>query len=236
MSLTGPDRRVVVLVAHGTRTRTGTPSGASDGNEVARDLARLAGERLGLPALAAYVELAEPLIADVAPDLPRGSVAVPLLLSTGLHVRTDVPEATAGTGVRAGRALGPHALLARAQAARLREAGGRPGDPVVLASAGSTDPGAATHLARARDLLAREWGGDVRAAVLGGDGPPFADVVRPGDLVSPYLVAPGFFSRRLAGLAAEHGAVAAGVLGTHEAVVELIVRRARVLLDLPAPD
>ena len=57
------------------------------------------------------------------------TVVVPLLLSTGFHVRQDLPRMAAGAGgpLLMGRQLGPHRLLAELQLERLREAGATPG-------------------------------------------------------------------------------------------------------------
>lgn len=200
----------LVTVAHGTRHATG--------NEVARVLTRAAGERLGLPAIAAYVELCEPVFADL-PEEPR--VVVPLLLSTGFHVREDLGGA---------RPLGPDPLLASAQVDRLIAAGARPGQPVTMVAAGSTDPLAQPDLARARELLAAAWGGPVRLATLAGRGQRPAEVVRPGDAVSPYLLAEGFFARR-AGTESVGATVVADVIGPHPLVVDLVVARAAALLE-----
>ena len=192
----------LVAVAHGTRSAAG--------NEVAATIAAAAGARLGLPAVAAYLELAEPLFAAL-PDEP--SVVVPLLLSAGHHVRHDLGGAAP---------LGPHPLLAVAQVARLLVAGAEPGRPLVMGAAGSRDPAATPDLERAGALLAEAWGGPVRLATLGGLGPRPADVVRPGDAVSPYLLAPGHFADRCR----ESAGLVADVIGAHPAVVELVVRRA----------
>jgi sirohydrochlorin ferrochelatase len=125
---------LLVTVAHGTRTATG--------NEVARELTGLAAARLGLPGVAAYVELAEPLLSDVAASAGgRGEagVVVPLLLSTGMHVRSDLPAMVSGSSLRLGRQLGPHPLLASAMVARLLSAAVVPGSPVVMVAAGYFD-------------------------------------------------------------------------------------------------
>jgi len=200
----------LVTVAHGTRHATG--------NEVARALTVAAGSRLGLPAIASYVELCEPLFADLAPE---PSLVVPLLLSTGYHVREDLGGA---------RPLGPDPLLAAAQVDRLLAAGARPGHPVTMVAAGSTDPLALRDLVRARDLLAGVWGGPVRLATLAGQGLRPADVVRPGDAVSPYLLAEGFFASR-ARRECIGASVVAEVIGAHPLVVDLVVHRALALLD-----
>jgi len=213
----------LVTVAHGTRH----PSG----NGIAARLTELAGRRLGLPTVASYVELCEPSFGEVLATSRTPTVVVPLLLSTGNHVRTDLPAAVVGSGgpVRMAGPLGPHRLLAQAQAARLRAAGAEPGRPVVLVAAGSRDPLAGPDLAAAVRLLAEVWGAPVRLATLSGPGPRPADVVTPDHAVSPYLLAPGHFADRARAESASSGCVA-DLLGAHPAVVELVVRRARSLV------
>ncbi|MEV7429788.1 CbiX/SirB N-terminal domain-containing protein [Nocardioides sp. NPDC092400] len=217
---------LLVTVAHGTRTAAG--------NDVARALTTAAAERLGLPGVAAYVELAEPLLADVAADAGRRGepgVVVPLLLSTGMHVRSDLPAMVRGSALRLGRQLGPHPLLVSAMVSRLVSAGAVPGSPVVMVAAGSTDPLAVRDLDRSADLLGRAWGAPVRWATLTGLGPRPADVVRPGDAVAPYLLATGYFDRRLRDdCLAAGAAVVADVVGPHPLVVDLVVARARALV------
>ncbi|GAW50290.1 MULTISPECIES: sirohydrochlorin chelatase [unclassified Nocardioides] len=201
----------LVTVAHGTRTAAG--------NAVAASLTAAAGARLGLPAVASYVELCSPSFTSVM-ESPEPSVVVPLLLSTGHHVREDLAGA---------RALGPDALLASAQVARLLSAGAAPGQPVVMVAAGSRDPRATRDLILAAAYLSSAWGGPVRLATLAGRGRRPAEVVRPGDAVSPYLLAPGFFATRARAGSAAAGVVA-DVIGPHPAVVDLIVARASELL------
>jgi sirohydrochlorin ferrochelatase len=217
----------LVTVAHGTRTAAG--------NQVAVEITAAAGRRLGVEATASYVELCEPLFVDVMAQPYDGrTVVVPTLLSTGVHVRRDLPAAvSAGAApdrVGLGGPLGPDPLLAGAQVARLREAGAADGQPVVLVAAGSTDPDAMADLAGAVDALAEAWSGPVRLATLAGLGPRPAEVVQPGDAVSPYLLATGFFHRRLREESLAVGAaVVADVIGPHPLVVELLVERARGL-------
>lgn len=215
----------LVTVAHGTRTPAG--------NAVARALTDAAAAVLGWPATTSYVELCAPSFAEVVARADSPVVAVPLLLSTGYHLRQDLPAAVAAADrddVRLGRSLGPDRLLAHAQADRLRTAGARPGQPVVMVAAGSTDPAATTDLDAAAHLLAQAWGAPVRLATLSGRGPRLADVVRAGDAVSPYLLATGHFHRK-----ARHEALAAGasvvaqVIGPHPRVVDLVVERALAL-------
>ena len=210
----------LVTVAHGTRS--------GEGNAVVAELTRLAGLALGVPAVTAYVELQDPLLADALSASVDPTVVVPLLLSRGYHTRVDLPEALLAAGGPAilAPALGPSSALAAAQVARLVEAGATPGHPVVLAAAGSRDPIAADDLRAAADLLAEAWGSECRIVTMAaGD---LAEVVRPGDAVSTYLLAPGYFARELASAARTAGAtVVADVLGTHPAIVDLIADRYR---------
>lgn len=218
----------LVTVAHGTRV--------SAGNTVATAITARAARRLGRQrAVASYVELAAPLLSDVMTGNQVPSVVVPLLLSTGFHVKHDIPGAVGGSPARSvmARPLGPHPLLAEVMCHRLLGAGARPGDPIVLAAAGSNDPDAAEDLAAAGRLLQARWGGPVRVATVSGQGRPIPEVVGEARAdgrvaLAPYLLSPGFFSRRARSLAEEAGAsVVAGVLGCHPLIVELVVRRYR---------
>lgn len=210
----------VVLVAHGTRH--------APGNAVGRALADRLAARSGRRVVAAYVELAAPLLDDVLADAPDGTVVVPLLLSGGFHVRHDLPASSARAPgrVRLTPPLGPDARLARVQGRRLRAAGARPGEPVVLLAAGSSDPAVDDDLARAGALLAQEWGAPVAVATLTGRGTRLADVAEPGVAVSPYLLAEGHFARRARREAQAVGAgPVAPVLGPHPLLVELALAR-----------
>lgn len=208
----------LVCVAHGTR------SGA--GNAIASALTTAAGASAGVKAEVAYVELQRPSLPEVLAASAEAAVVVPLLLSHGYHTRVDLPGAVAAAAgpVWVAPPLGPSPLLAVAQASRLVAAGASPRQPVVLVGAGSRDPSAAVDLAVAADLLRGVWGGPVRVATVAQAN--VLDVVRPGDAVSPYLLAPGFFSRRVRELALSAGAsVVADVIGAHPAVVELVGER-----------
>lgn len=212
---------LLVTVAHGTR-RAG-------GNEIARVITARAGEALGVESRAAYVELGSPLLAEMVPSLRDPAVVVPLLLSTGYHVRVDLPAACARGPVLLGRPLGPDPLLADAQVVRLREAGIEPGRPVVLVGTGSTDAEAWRDLRAASHLLAQRWGAPVRTATLTGLGPRPEEVLTPDDAVSPYLLSPGLFSRRLAEVCDERGVPCADVMGPQQLVVDLVCERYRAL-------
>ena len=96
----------LVTVAHGTRTPAG--------NDVARDITARAGGALDVEAVCSFVELSSPLFADVVAGSSEPTVVVPLLLSTGFHLRHDLPDAVRWTRgpVVLGPSLGPSPLVA----------------------------------------------------------------------------------------------------------------------------
>ena len=219
----------LVTVAHGTRY--------GPGNAVAAAVTERAATLLGIPGTTSYVELCAPSYASVMAGATGKSVVVPLLLSTGHHVRVDLPAAAATSPHEAvlAPALGPHPLLAAAQLARLLAAGAWPGQPVVLVAAGSTDPAADADLARAAVLLREAWGGPVEVATLSGRGRRPDSVVRPGVAVSPYLLAPGHFATRARTESLAAGAaLVADVIGPHLFVSDLVARRFRAAASASA--
>lgn len=213
----------LVTVAHGTRHPTG--------NDVAEELTELAGALVGVPTLTTYVELCDPLLTDVMAELTEPAVLVPLLLSTGFHMVNDLPAAVgrARVPVALAPSLGPDPLLARTQVERLLRAGASPGQDVLMVATGSRDDAAVADLEQARAHLVDVWQGDVRLAAFAGPLPRPAEVVRPGDAVSPYLLAKGFFATKVHEQC-RGAAVVADVLGPHPLLAELVATRAAAAL------
>ncbi|WP_051837481.1 sirohydrochlorin chelatase [Streptomyces sp. NRRL WC-3742] len=185
-----------------------------------------------------FLDHAEPSLSRTLAQLdgPR-PVVVPLLLSTGYHVKVDL----AATGLPLARALGPHPLLAEALAHRLAEAGAPSHAPVVLAGAGSSDPAARADTARTADLLAARLGRPVTPAYLSGHGPTphqalaaHRAAAHPETALATYLLAPGHFARRAADTPATW---TSAPLGAHPALARLVLHRydeARARALLPA--
>ncbi|MFC7340398.1 sirohydrochlorin chelatase [Saccharopolyspora griseoalba] len=212
--------RPLLLVAHGTRE--------PEGPQVIERLAEATAERLRVPVRVGYVDVIGSTVADALSGVDGPLVAVPAFLAAGYHVRTDLPEQVARTGredVTVTGSLGPSAEIAVALLDRLREAGWRPGDPVRFAAAGSSDERALRDVRSAARLLGRRCGQWLRPSYVTTARPATDEVCRPGDFISPYLLAPGLFHRRLAELPV---AGVAEPLGAHPAVVELIARRYRL--------
>lgn len=220
----------LVTVAHGTRLTAG--------NAIAADLTAQASALLGVTATTSYVELCEPIVNDVLASSAVPTVVVPLLLSTGFHVKVDIPAALRGSRGPAAltRPLGPDPVLADVQRRRLLEAGAKPGGPVVLVAAGSNDPDAVPDLALAQRHLAAVWGGPVLVATVSGAGRPIEDAVAEASLygdvaVSTYLLSPGLFSRKVAALATDAGARwVSDVLGADAEIAGLVAARYREAL------
>jgi len=218
----------LVLVAHGTRNPHGVEMIAELAEQVSRTVPLVR---------TAFVDVLGPSPAEVLRDLgERPAVVVPAFLASGYHVHVDVPREVAAGSLTADvvitPALGPHPDLATAMAERLAEAGWRPGDAVVFAAAGSSDPRALADVHSAAALLESHLVTRVSIAYIATGTPRVAEVV--GSIrnqshrkvfIATYLLADGLFHQRL------HQTGADGVaapIGVHPAVVSLIEHHCHV--------
>jgi sirohydrochlorin ferrochelatase len=192
---------VLVGCSHGTDSHAGRAAIAS----ILVDLADLRPE---LDVREAFVDVQQPELPDVVVEavVDAPTVVVPLLLSTGFHVKTDVAEAVDRPGAAAGRPMGPDPRLVEILADRLADAGLRDDDAVVVAAAGSSDPEAATAVREVVAGLAERLGRPVTVGYGAGAHPrvpvAIADArtdLAPGGrvVVASYLLAPGFFLDRV---------------------------------------
>ena len=220
---------VLLAVAHGSREPAA--------QRCIRALATRAGRLMpGITVRVAFVSHAQPrldgaLAQAVAHHGADRVVIVPLLLSSGYHLSTDIGAAAHEAGVAAAGPLGPSADLTAALADRLAEAAVPAGAPVVLAAAGSSDPRAAGDTARQAALLARRLGVPVEPAFASAAEPSVEQAVaalsaRTGQpvAVASYLLAPGLFHGRLQQAGA---AWASAPLGDHPAVAQVMAARYR---------
>jgi len=182
----------------------------------------------------AFVQHAEPSLRQALAEAGDNAVIVPLLLSTGYHLTTDIASA-ASTGVgpawRVADPLGPDYLLVTALTYRLAEAGVPDGTPVVLAAAGSTDPEAARQIGAQAELLSDSLAVPVKVAFAAAGAPTVLEAV--ADLrastgaqvaVASYLLAQGHFHDQLATAGADW---VTRPLGDHPAVAALVIDRYR---------
>src|SRR5690349_3806727 len=112
--------------------------------------------QLGQRVRVAFVDVLGPTPAEVLASLDGPAVLVPAFLSSGYHVRKDIPEHVAASGrpdVTVTQALGPCPQMVRVVTDRLIESGWRPNDSVVMAAAGTSDPHAQRDLRVTATLL-----------------------------------------------------------------------------------
>ena len=221
-----------LLVAHGTRK--------PEGVKMVAELARRVSDLLDAPVDVAYVDVLGPTPRDALRALPadRPVTVVPAFLASGHHVRVDLPDHVSASGHRAvtvTRPLGPCPRTVASLACRLVECGWRPGDSVILASAGTFDPHAQSDLRHTAALLSATIGDRVELAYAATGLPRVRDAV--SDLrargirrvvVASYLLADGLFHDRLRDSGAD---LVTRPLGDHPAMVRLIAdrfKRARV--------
>ena len=217
----------LILVAHGTRKS----GGVSMIGELTARVSAVLDRRIRV----AFVDVLGPTPAEVLRDLGDDpAVLMPAFLSRGYHVRADIPEhvtASAHPFVTVTPALGPSPQMVRVVTDRLIESGWRPGDSVILAAAGTSDPLAQRDLRITATLLSAAIGSRVELAYAATGEPGVADAVarcrrtRPGRVVvASYLLADGLFQDRLRHSGAD---IVTEPLGLHPGTVRLVANRFR---------
>jgi sirohydrochlorin ferrochelatase len=169
-------RPVLLAVAHGSRD----PAAQRCVGAITRRVSSLAAD---IEVRCAFLENARPAMGEaiaraIADSGPDAVTIVPLLLAgAGYHLGQDIRRAASRSGVRAAAPLGPDPALTRALADRLADAGVPAGTPVVLAGAGSRDPGAAADARRQASMLAEHLGAAAVAAFMSAGRPGVDEAV-----------------------------------------------------------
>jgi sirohydrochlorin ferrochelatase len=203
----------LLAVAHGTASVAGSAT-------TARLVAAISAARPNVAVDLCFLDVVAPRLPDALDDRP--TIVVPLLLSTGFHVQTDIPAAVGGyPNVRVARHLGPHPLLVDALVDRLGDAA--PAPHTTLVGAGSTRPEAAAELATTATLLGRRLERPVTVLTMGQQLRPAFEATAPVQ-VATYLLAEGQFVTSLQRAVDGLGSVAAP-LGVHPALVRLVWTR-----------
>jgi sirohydrochlorin ferrochelatase len=208
-------RPTLLIAAHGTASAAGSATTTALA-------AAVAAARPGLPVRLCFLDVVQPSLSAALDGLAGPVVVVPLLLSTGYHVQSDIPAVVAGRpDVRVARHLGPDPLVVDALADRLGTGGAR---STLLVAVGSSRAAARAELHEAARLLAGRIGRPVEVRTL------FEDVraaltalPRPVE-VAPYLLAEGQFFGKLLAAAGELARVARPI-GVHPALVTLVLAR-----------
>lgn len=208
--MTLPPAPRLLLAAHGTASLEGAAT-------TARLLDAIQAARPAVRVELCFLDVARPRLAEALDEAP--TVVLPLLLSTGYHVQSDIPQATAGLAhTRIARHLGPHPLLVDVLVDRL--AGSDPTARTALVGTGSSRSEAATELATTGQLLAERIGTTVDVLTMGDDLRAAFAATAPVRVL-PYLLAEGHFVTTLHKAVAGLGTVAAP-LGVHPALVKLV--------------
>ena len=212
-------RPALVAVAHGTSN----PSG----RQVVRDVVGQA--RALLPDVRvelAWLEHDAPTPQTVLDAVAGPVVLVPVLLSTGFHVKVDIARFVDGRPRAAAAAqLGPDERITEVVRQRLVAAGGRDASEVVLFASGSTDSEAWDNLGVVANRLQAATGSRVRRRFL--TDPTWRAGLAPGSAVANYLLAPGRFNDQLRRFGQDElgSAAVADPIGAHPAVAAVIVDR-----------
>jgi len=123
----------LIAAAHGTANKAGRA-------ELARLVDLVRDHRPGLAVELCFIDVVEPSLANTLSRVEGPAVVVPLLLSTGYHVKVDIPAVVADRPATAISApLGPDRKISRAVWLRLLEArpDGEGDDAVIVIGAGS---------------------------------------------------------------------------------------------------
>jgi sirohydrochlorin ferrochelatase len=205
----------LLVAAHGTRS----PAGSATTRAL---VSAVSAARPGVPVSLGFLDVASPSLARALDTLPGDVIVVPLLLSAGYHVLTDIPAVVSGRPhVQVARHLGPDPAVIDAVAQRLADArAARPAATTVLAAIESSVPSARDEVEHAAALLGARLGRPVSVLWLSAA----TDAVPPSTEVAVYLLAEGGFLDSLRSTPAGAGVVAEPV-GVHPAVVELVWRR-----------
>lgn len=202
--MTSDPRPVLIACSHGTDD--------AEGRRVVRGIVDgIIAARPGLDVREAFVDVQEPALPTVVDALPAGrrAVIVPLLLSAGFHTGVDIVEATRlrPGDVVAATPLGPDCRLSAIVTERMRGAGVRAGDAVVLAAAGSSRPEAAAAVTTVANGVRARWPGRLAVGYGAGAQPRVPAAVsalreEPATassrvVIASYLLAPGYFHDRL---------------------------------------
>ena len=209
----------LLVAAHGTRS----PAGSATTRAL---VSALAADRPDVPVSLCFLDVASPSLAQALDSLAGTPVVVvPLLLSAGYHVRTDIPAVVAGrSGVRVARHLGPDPLIVDAVAGRLAAAGGGVPGTTLLAAIASSRSSARAEVDEAAALLAERLGLAVTVLPLVGDVSGALAAFPEPLAIASYLLAEGDFLTALRAAVIGRGVVA-DPIGVHPALVSLVWSR-----------
>lgn len=219
-------RRPLVLAVHGTRSKLGT--------RTSRELAAAVSQRIGRPVQLGWVDIHTPTLTDTLRTLGEATV-VPVFLTAGYHVTSDIPAAIAAAGGRSSATPLIGADVLPALLDRLDAVGDF--DAVVLAGAGSLRPRAVAEVQAVATTLSRAVDRPALAGFVTSAEPSVAEAVATlraaghrRVAIAAYLLAPGLFSEKLKHAGAD---AVSEPIGVHPLLVNTIVDRWLAAADQP---
>lgn len=209
----------LLIAAHGTKSA----SGAATARAVA---VAVAATRPDLAVSLCFLDVLEPSLQSALDDIDGAVVVVPMVLSAGYHVLSDIPSIVAGhDGVCVARHLGPEPALADVLAERLADArlGRRPASTALVAIGSSRAEAQAEVRTMAR-LLSERVGRKVTVIPRTEDLAATLAAMLPPVEIAPYLLVEGsFLSAIQETVSGMHWS--AGPIGAHPALVKLVLAR-----------
>jgi sirohydrochlorin ferrochelatase len=205
----------LLIAAHGTQSAAGSATTAAL-------VAAIAAARPNVSISLCFLDVATPSLRQALDATSGPVVVVPLLLSTGYHVQTDIPAIAAGRPeVRVARHLGPDPLVISALVDRL---GPAPATSTVLIGIGSSRAAARADFDVAAGLLSSRLGRAVSVVTMAEDVRAALSALPPPVQVATYLLAEGRFLDSLR-RSAEGIATVAEPIGVHPNLVSLVLAR-----------
>lgn len=228
----------LLLVAHGSRDPRFGDTARRVRHAVSRHLT-------GVEVRLAFLDLDSPSVADALSAAEGPTVVVPLLLAPGYHSEIDLPAIVAcahtpGPVVTA-EVIGQTSLTA-ALADRLEQAGLKETDGIVVTAVGSSNPDAALLVKRRAIELSTRLDRPVDvvfATKLGSGEITLRNAIRRLSAagaqriaLSPYFLSAGLLTERVESALDRlaPGALVAGPLGTHPAVIDAVIGNYRMAL------
>jgi len=208
----------LLIAAHGTVSAEGSATTAAIA-------AAVAAARPSVQVSLCFLDVASPSLTSALDSLAPGPVVVvPLLLSSGYHVLTDIPAIVAGRpSVAMAPHLGPAPVLADVLAERLAALPGAAASTALVAI-GSTRGEARAEVATMAALLGARIGRPVTVVPLFGDVRSALAALPLPVAVATYLIAEGAFLSGLRAAVAELG-VMTEPFGPDPGLIDLVLQR-----------
>jgi sirohydrochlorin ferrochelatase len=185
-------------------------------------------ERHRLPDVSVRIGFLDHALPPLRAVAEADSIVVPVLLSSGYHVRRDIPSRLP-SGARVTAPVGPDRRIAALLARRIRAAGWDGAGSVALAAAGSADPHAIADVQVMARVLGELLGVEVDPVFVGPGPARLAGCAAAA--VASYLLAPGRFADQVASHPAK---VVIGPIGPDPVLAEIIADRYRSVALSPS--